>query len=167
MPRDLEVDADPEQLFRVLMNLCRNALEAVSDGDGPAVIRRIWVEGERTGSVAAIRVCDTGPGVPERARAKLFQPFEGSARQGGTGLGLAIAAEIVRAHGGDIRLVDRAGAGAVFEVTHPRPPGSIAARRAARSRAEAAASSPIRAARGFARRAGLSRRLSCNAGPTD
>ena len=76
-----------------------------------------------------IRVCDTGPGVPEKARAKLFQPFQGSARQGGTGLGLAIAAEIVRAHGGDIRLVDRPGAGAVFEVTIPDRPVSLDARR--------------------------------------
>ena len=126
---EVEVDGDPEQLFRVLMNLCRNALEAVGDGDDPAVIRRVWVEGERPGSVVAIRVCDTGPGVPERARSNLFQPFHGSTRQGGTGLGLAIAAEIVRAHGGDIRLVDRAGAGAVFEITIPDRPVSLDARR--------------------------------------
>lgn len=125
----IEIDADPEQLFRVLMNLCRNALEAVSDGDDPAVIRRVWVEGERNGSVATIRVCDTGPGVPEKARADLFQPFHGTTRQGGTGLGLAIAEEIVRAHGGELRLVDRAGAGAVFEVTIPDRPVSLNARR--------------------------------------
>ena len=93
------------------------------------MIRRVWVEGERMGSVTVIRVCDTGPGVPEKARAKLFQAFEGSARQGGTGLGLAIAAEIVHAHGGEIGLVDRAGAGAVFEITIPDRPVSITARR--------------------------------------
>jgi signal transduction histidine kinase len=126
---DIEVDGDPEQLFRALMNLCRNALEAVSESDDPSVIRRVWVEGERRGSVVAVRVCDTGPGVPEKARANLFQPFHGSTRQGGTGLGLAIAAEIVRAHGGDIRLADRAGAGAVFEVTIPDRPVSLTARR--------------------------------------
>ena len=125
----VEVDGDPEQLFRVLMNLCRNALDAVSDGDDPAVIRRVWVEGERSGSVALIRISDTGPGVPEKARATLFQPFQGTTRQGGTGLGLAIAAEIVRAHGGELRLVDRAGAGAVFEVTIPDRPVSLTARR--------------------------------------
>ena len=129
VPANVEIDADPEQLFRVLMNLCRNALEAVSDGEGPAVIRRVWVEGERTGSVTVIRVCDTGPGVPEKARAKLFQAFEGSARQGGTGLGLAIAAEIVRAHGGEISLAERAGAGAVFEISIPDRPVPLAARR--------------------------------------
>jgi signal transduction histidine kinase len=132
VPAGIEVDGDPEQLFRALMNLCRNALEAVSEGDDPAVIRRVWVEGERSGSVASIRVCDTGPGVPERARQTLFQPFHGSTRQGGTGLGLAIAAEIVRAHGGDIGLVDRAGAGAVFEMTIPDRPVSLDARRQSR-----------------------------------
>jgi signal transduction histidine kinase len=121
----IEIDADPEQLFRVLMNLCRNALDAVNESDDPAVIRRVWVEGERSGGVALIRVCDTGPGVPEEARATLFQPFHGTTRQGGTGLGLAIAAEIVRAHGGDIRLVERAGAGAVVEVTIPDRPVSL------------------------------------------
>jgi signal transduction histidine kinase len=126
---EVEVDADPEQLFRVLMNLCRNALEALGESDDPAVIRRVWVEGERLGSVTAIRVCDTGPGVPEKARDNLFQPFQGSMRRGGTGLGLAIAAEIVRAHGGDIRLVDRPGAGAVFEVTIPDRPVVLDTRR--------------------------------------
>ena len=130
---DVEVDADPEQLFRVLMNLCRNALEAVSDDADPAVIRRIWVEGERQGAVAEIRICDTGPGVPARARENLFQPFNGSVRPGGTGLGLAIAAEIVHAHGGQIRLVERPGPGAVFEITIPDRPVSLDERRQARA----------------------------------
>jgi signal transduction histidine kinase len=132
VPPDVEVDGDPEQLFRVLLNLCRNALEAVSEGDDPAVIRRVWIEGERRGSVTHFRVSDTGPGVPEKARANLFQPFQGSVRSGGTGLGLVIAHEIVRAHGGDIRLIDRPGAGAVFEVTIPDRPVSLDARRHAR-----------------------------------
>ncbi len=132
VPRDMEIDGDPEQLFRVLMNLCRNALEAVSDGDDPAVIRRVWVEGDQHGAVTNLRICDSGPGVPPDARAALFQPFQGSMRRGGTGLGLAIAAEIVRAHGGDIRLIDRPGAGAAFEVTIPDRPVDLEQRRHAR-----------------------------------
>jgi len=132
VPASLEVDGDPEQLFRVLLNLCRNALDAVTEEADPAVIRRVWVEGERHGSLVTLRVCDTGPGVPERARASLFQPFQGSARPGGTGLGLAIASEIVRAHGGEITLVERPGAGAVFQVTVPDRPVSLEARRQAR-----------------------------------
>lgn len=132
IPSEVEVDGDPEQLFRVLMNLCRNALEAMDDGDDLAVIRRVWVEGERQGSVVAFRVCDTGPGVPARARMNLFQPFHGSVRPGGTGLGLAIAAEIVRAHGGEIRLLERPGTGAIFEATIPDRPVSLEARRQVR-----------------------------------
>jgi signal transduction histidine kinase len=129
---DVEIDGDPEQLFRVFMNLCRNALDAVTEGEDPAIIRRIWMEGERHGSVTSLRVCDTGPGIPVKARAALFQPFQGSARRGGTGLGLAIAAEIVRAHGGDIRLIDRPGAGAAFEVAIPDRPVDLEERRHAR-----------------------------------
>ena len=132
IPADVEVDGDPEQLFRVLMNLCRNALDAVTDSDDAAVIRRVWVEGERHGSVTVLRVGDTGPGVPAKARSSLFQPFQGSVRRGCIGLGLAIAAEIVRAHGGDIALVDRPGAGAVFEATIPDRPVNLDQRRQAR-----------------------------------
>ncbi len=119
---DVEVDADPDQLFRAIMNICRNAIEALLGDRDLAVIRRLWVEGSRSGGVVTVRICDTGPGVPERARMALFEPFRGSARPGGTGLGLAIAAEITRAHGGDIRLVERPGAGAIFELTLPDRP---------------------------------------------
>ena len=56
--------------------------------------------------------------MPERARAHLFEAFQGSARKGGTGLGLAIAAELVRAHGGTIELAD-GGRGATFRLTIP------------------------------------------------
>jgi signal transduction histidine kinase len=133
VPSDLEVDGDPEQIFRVLMNLCRNALEAVTDTDDTAVIRRVWVEGERRGGVATVRVCDSGPGVPPKSRSSLFLPFQGSVRRGGTGLGLAIAAEIVRAHGGDILLSERPGAGAAFEFSIPDRPVNLEARRHARA----------------------------------
>ena len=125
IPDDMEVDADPDQLFRVIMNLGRNAIDALDQDSDPNVIRRLWLEGERNGGVMTLRICDTGPGVPEKARNVLFQAFQGSVRPGGTGLGLAIAAEIVRAHGGDIALVDRPGAGAVFQITIPDRPVDI------------------------------------------
>jgi signal transduction histidine kinase len=119
VPDGLEVDADPDQLFRVLVNLVRNAVQALEGDLDPAVIRRVTVAAIREGGAVTIRVADTGPGVPEQARAHLFQAFQGSARPGGTGLGLAIAAEIVRAHGGTIGLVGKAGPGAVFEIVIP------------------------------------------------
>ena len=124
VPAGLEIDADPDQLFRVLVNICRNAMQALDGGggDNPAVVRRLTVSGRRDNGAVAIRVADTGPGVPEKARAHLFQAFQGAARPGGTGLGLAIAAEIARAHGGSIALIDTAGPGATFEIVIPDRP---------------------------------------------
>jgi signal transduction histidine kinase len=116
--RGLEADADPDQLFRVLLNLMRNAHQAMEGDNDPALVRRITVAAERRGAVVVIRVSDTGPGVPAKARENLFRPFQGGVRRGGTGLGLAICAELVRAHGGEIELVD-GGPGATFEVTLP------------------------------------------------
>jgi signal transduction histidine kinase len=122
VPATLEIDADPDQLFRVLTNLMRNALQAMESDESASVVRRLTVEGERTGAVATLRVRDTGPGIPERARGALFQPFMGSSKPGGTGLGLAISAELIRAHGGSIELKPQAGPGTTFEITIPDRP---------------------------------------------
>lgn len=129
-----EIDADPDQLFRVLLNLCRNAVQAMDGDADPAVIRRLLIESSRRGAVAVIRVCDTGPGVPEKAQENLFQAFQGGVRPGGTGLGLAIAAEIVRAHGGTIALVEQTGPGAAFEIAVPDRPVSFDTAMRARGR---------------------------------
>ncbi len=89
------------------------ALESQDEAAGEIV-----VAARREGSVTVIEVADTGPGVPERARAHLFKAFQSVARKGGTGLGLAIAAELVQAHGGNLTLLDTEG-GAIFRVTIP------------------------------------------------
>ncbi|MCW5717568.1 MAG: HAMP domain-containing histidine kinase [Bauldia sp.] len=128
VPPSLEVDADPDHLFRVLMNLCRNAIEAMEGSGDLALIRRLTVDARRAGGVVTIEVRDTGPGVPAMAREHLFQPFQGSAKPGGTGLGLAISAELIRAHGGEIDLVPAAGAGSIFRMTIPDRPIDFAAR---------------------------------------
>jgi signal transduction histidine kinase len=112
----LEVDADRDQLFRVLSNLCRNAAQALESDGGAA--GEIVVSARREGAVTIIEVADTGPGVPEKARAHLFKAFQSVARKGGTGLGLAIAQELAQAHGGQIALIDDQG-GATFRVTIP------------------------------------------------
>ena len=125
-----EVDADPEQLFRVLSNLTRNAVEAMSGDAIPALVRRLTVGAERTGGVSRILVEDTGPGLPRKARENLFSAFRGSARSGGTGLGLAIAHELVRAHGGTLELVESRGGRTAFLIAIPdRPLDLDAARR--------------------------------------
>jgi signal transduction histidine kinase len=123
VPQELEVDADPDQLFRVLLNLCRNAAQALDSDLGPAVVRRLTVRAEREGAAVTIEVADTGPGIPAAARANLFRAFQGGSRPGGTGLGLAIAAELVRAHGGSIDLVEHRGPGATFRIVIPDRPG--------------------------------------------
>jgi signal transduction histidine kinase len=115
---DMPIDADRDQLYRVLSNLARNSLQAIEAhrGEGPGTIS---IEAQRGNNVTHIRLIDTGPGVPERARAHLFQAFQGSARKGGTGLGLTIARELVVAHGGDLRLAESTDRGAVFEIDIP------------------------------------------------
>ena len=117
--RGLVVDADHDQLLRVLLNLTRNAAQALESGAPNEPTRdQVRVTGRREGAVVMIEVSDTGPGLSARARAHLFEPFQASTRTGGTGLGLAIAAELVRAHDGEIKLVDGT-IGATFRITIP------------------------------------------------
>ncbi|MEO9789605.1 MAG: HAMP domain-containing sensor histidine kinase, partial [Aurantimonas coralicida] len=118
----MELDADLDQLHRVLLNLCRNAAQALEaeDDDLSSLVRRVTVSatgGPTEGLVIAVD--DTGPGLPARARDNLFRAFRGSARTGGTGLGLAIAAEIIEAHGGTIRLAETNASGTRFEIALP------------------------------------------------
>jgi len=114
VPEDLRIDADRDHLIRVLNNVVRNAVQ-VLEQQPPGQIR---VSGRRQGPVAILEVSDDGPGLPAKARANLFQAFQGGARKGGTGLGLAIAAELIAAHGGSIRLLER-DKGAAFEIAIP------------------------------------------------
>ncbi len=111
VPPGLAVEADRDQLYRVLLNLARNALEAGA--------RRLRISAARENGAIAIDIADDGPGLPAKARENLFRPFFGSARPGGSGLGLAIARELMRAHGGDLTLLSTTGAGAVFRLTLP------------------------------------------------
>jgi len=115
-PSGLILRADPEQLYRVLGNLVRNARQAILATGRPGTIA---LSAGETADGWVIRVADTGPGLPKKALDHLFQPFQGGARKGGTGLGLAIAAELVRGHGGRLDLVDTGPEGTVFEIHLP------------------------------------------------
>ncbi|MCA0256395.1 MAG: HAMP domain-containing histidine kinase [Proteobacteria bacterium] len=122
----LEIDADSEQMFRIVNNLCRNAHQALSSpGTDPALLKRITVTAERRGTVVAVSVDDTGPGMPDKARENLFRAFRGGVRSGGTGLGLAIARELVLAHGGTIALVEKSSPGTEFRLEIPDRPVSM------------------------------------------
>lgn len=126
VPQTLAVRADHEQLYRVLTNLVRNARQAIEATRAPGTIE-ISAGEEEEGWW--LRVGDTGPGLPERAREHLFQPFQGGFRKGGTGLGLAIAAELVRGHGGRLELLRSDAEGTEFVIHLPRDlaPGLAAA----------------------------------------
>jgi signal transduction histidine kinase len=133
--RNLTVDADHDQLFRILVNLARNAMQAFEmQGHNDPARDQIRITGRREGSVAVIEVSDTGPGIPAKAKEHLFEAFQSSTRAGGSGLGLAIAAELARAHGGDIRLIEGT-IGATFRVTIPDRAVSLDSHRGARASA--------------------------------
>ena len=108
---ELDVDADRQQLFRVLTNLGQNARQA---GAG-----KVTVSARKEGDSVLIDVADDGPGISSGARECLFKPFAGSERAGGTGLGLVIARDIMRAHGGDISLAETGDTGTTFRLRLP------------------------------------------------
>ncbi len=124
VPRQIKILADSEQVFRIFLNLLRNAFEALETaGPQPGRAAEVIVTASRRDGLVVVEVADTGPGVPKAARKRLFEPFKASSRQGGTGLGLAIAADLVRAHGGTIALMpSEPGEGATFRITLPAPP---------------------------------------------
>ena len=112
----IELEADRQQLFRVLSNLAQNAVEA------GATTVEVFAEPKPDSLV--VRVADNGPGLSPRAHEKLFQPFAGTTRAGGTGLGLAIARDLMRAHGGNICLESSTAAGTCFRLELPLRQGT-------------------------------------------
>lgn len=113
---DMKISADPEQMFRVLTNLIRNARQAIMESGKRGVVT---VSAAKLAEGCEIIIRDTGPGLPPKAQEFLFQPFQGNARKGGSGLGLAIAGELVKGHGGKLELVETSPEGTVFRIFLP------------------------------------------------
>ena len=111
VPRDFDIFADRDQLYRAISNLVLNAFQADA--------AKVGVSVETEGDTTSIVISDNGPGLPDRVREHLFEPFAGSARVGGTGLGLAIARDLIRGHGGDVALQSTGENGTVFVLTLP------------------------------------------------
>ncbi len=111
LDESIQIEADRQQLFRVLSNLGHNAVEAGAT--------KVQVMAWRKNGDLMIDLADNGPGLAPRAQENLFQPFAGSTRSGGTGLGLAIARELMRAHGGSIELQSSTGQGTCFRLRLP------------------------------------------------
>ena len=103
--------ADRDLLYRVFVNLGRNAFEA---GATTVIVRS-----RTNGAYLLVDVADNGPGVQQAVTAQLFRPFATGGRPGGAGLGLAIARDLVRNHGGDIALAETGPSGTTFRFTLP------------------------------------------------
>jgi signal transduction histidine kinase len=114
LPDDpVEIEADPEQLHQVVLNLLLNAFDAIGR-DGQVTIR---IAGDAQG-IAVITVADSGPGIPQAVRDRVFEPFV-STKESGTGLGLTICRRIVEDHGGQIDAADGRAGGAIFTMKLP------------------------------------------------
>lgn len=113
-PGGLVLTADRDLLFRVFLNLTRNAIEAGA--------RTVTVSASEQDGVVAIDIADDGPGLPAALAEDPFRPFH-SGRRGGSGLGLAIARDLVRAHGGEIELAATGPGGTRFRLSLPLVPG--------------------------------------------
>ncbi len=107
-----KLTADNDQIFRVLMNICRNAVQAIGESGN------ITITGTQSDDDITIDISDDALGIPEKIKENLFQPFKTGSR-GGTGLGLAISKEIITAHGGTLDLVDSSPKGSTFRIVLP------------------------------------------------
>ncbi len=114
VPPDFVVTADRERLYRVFLNLGKNALTALSSGG------EIRVTARQTAQQAVIEVRDTGPGIPNAIMGSLFIPFATAGHGGGLGLGLTTARDLLRAHGGELALVETGPNGVCFRLTLPQ-----------------------------------------------
>ncbi|GAB6062946.1 ATP-binding protein [Deferrisoma palaeochoriense] len=108
--------ADPDKMKQVVLNLCLNAVQSMGEGG------TLRIEVGRDGGGAVLRVADTGHGIPEDVRDRIFEPFF-SLRPGGTGLGLSIAHSVVEEHGGRIEVESEVGKGTTFTLWIPAQPG--------------------------------------------
>jgi signal transduction histidine kinase len=108
---DQQARADRDLLYRVFVNLGRNAFEAGAT--------TVTVRARVDGGALTIDVADNGPGVPQELVDGIFRPFVTGGRAGGAGLGLAIARDLVRVHGGDISIAETSGKGTTFRFTLP------------------------------------------------
>ena len=114
----LVVDADRERLFRVFLNLGKNAVNALVEQPGTDH-GRITITARKTRGGTLMDVADNGPGLPDKALQHLFQPFVGSTSRGGNGLGLTTARDLMRAHQGELSLYQSSEQGTVFRLELP------------------------------------------------
>jgi signal transduction histidine kinase len=116
VPPELSIWLDPDGFQRVVENLVLNARDAVLESDGE---RKLVIQAGRRGDTLEVRVADTGPGISPDLADRLFEPFASKKAQG-TGLGLVTVCNLVKAHGGDVRVEPKSPeGGAAFTVVLP------------------------------------------------
>jgi signal transduction histidine kinase len=127
-----EVDCDPLAIYRAVLNLVTNAIDAAEQGG-----RRVTLDArpDACGGAVEISVTDNGPGIPPEVEAKLFEAFHSTKASKGTGLGLAVTKKIVEEHRGRIFISTEVGKGTTFAIVLPvaRPPNGDGARKTARA----------------------------------
>ena len=143
------VAIDPAELREVLLNLLFNAADAMPEGGQIQISTRVG----RKRNTADVEVRDTGQGMPESVRARIFEPFFSTKGPKGSGLGLAVAYSIITRRGGEIEVDSRVGEGTTFTIQLPYAPippvsGSVAAPTETPRRVEPASAASASALRG-------------------
>jgi signal transduction histidine kinase len=110
------IPLDEGAMKRALLNLIKNAIEAMPDGG------ELRLKTRREGDCVQIVVSDTGVGIPEEIQGKIFEPYY-TTRNTGSGLGLTVVYKVVREHGGDLHMDSKPGRGTTFTISIPLPQG--------------------------------------------
>ena len=120
VPQQIEVPVDRDRMERVFLNLINNGIEAMPDGG------RLRISASAEPSSVTIRVEDTGAGIAESLRPRLFQPFATAGKKNGLGLGLALSRQTLLDHGGDLTIDAQSSCGACFILRLQVAPDSAA-----------------------------------------
>lgn len=115
----------PQDIGRVILNLINNAFYAVTEKkkqSGEDYQPTVWISTRQINGTVEIRVKDNGTGIPQKVRDKIFQPFYTTKPSGqGTGLGLSMSYDIIKAHGGELKVETKEGQGSEFIILITSP----------------------------------------------
>ncbi|MBS1973735.1 MAG: GHKL domain-containing protein, partial [Bacteroidetes bacterium] len=118
-----KIDVVPQDIGRVILNLINNAFYAVSEKQKQGIAGyepTVWVSTKKEGNKILILIKDNGQGIPSAIKEKIFQPFFTTKPTGsGTGLGLSLSYDIIKAHGGGIKVETKEGEGTEFMIQLP------------------------------------------------
>ncbi len=120
IPSELSVKVDADHTYRIIHNLFRNAGQAIEGMSGVDRLREITVSTEIDAGQVKLRIRDSGPGLPKRAKENLFKAFASSSGHGSSGLGLTISKDLAKDQGGDLEMTYTGDDGTEFVLSLPR-----------------------------------------------